>query len=877
MKVYLVVIIAFLIASCNGTGRASINGARSPSQTPTQRDQLTAAELAKPSTQRTEPVLNAYLMPIGNSTPARYTLEGTLSVPEFRMNYERSPEDAAFTASNPALFPGFSVTFFTKASYLVPVQREELIPPVKGSAWSIILSPGTTWSEPGDNGLSRASFPFVLAANNSSETHNGIATFLFDNQSVSSLYIQVTQETASWQKTNFWGQSPMQYTSGTIANREILAERFEQEMKEQIPILPWTELESQYPEVSLEVFTGRLPPEEISATGLVMDDIIYMPPCQTRFGEYPYCRAMRHGSFSLSKSMGAAIALLHLAEKYGEAVFDLKVIDYVKAPQNASLWRQVTFGDVLNMATGIGNGPDWGVAPNMMMFDEYTWQFNNFSQAKSAQEKLKVAFSYGNYAWGPGEVARYNSTTLFVLSAAMDGYLKSVDGPQADIWEMVVEEVYRPIGILYAPTMRTTEPDGSPGLPILAYGLYPTAEDLAHVTMLLQEGGKHEGQQILHAGKVAEALRQAEAFGFPTGDRTGIGDTTYLMSFWADAYKTKDGRFLLVPYMSGYGGNRLVIGPNGISTFRFTDSMNYDTAPLIHTAEDIHPFPGKGIPMNGLMLLRGIWLVPENPAFMQVVDILLVAWLLLTLAALIFFAWEVAHGRINLWGMRLFWLVVFLLSGPIGVLVYWVAYRQPLHSSKPEAALTTPKRALGSALISAVGYTLGLLVAGYLLNTFLTGSRQTIFTVLACLYGLPLAVSLLAFRLPLVSHFTRQGFLKNLGSSSLVEFLSLNLGMIVFLPISNTAYTRFPLPNPTTLNSIPAWIFYLSPMLIVLVVGLIVLFPFHAWMERYGLAHWLLPVKTRKISWWSVSILTVISLVILFVAFQITLSLTTVT
>ncbi|NTV38170.1 MAG: serine hydrolase, partial [Anaerolineales bacterium] len=202
---------------------------------------------------------------------------------------------------------------------------------------------------------------------------------------------------------------------------------------------------------------------------------------QTRYGEFPYCREMRHGSFSVSKSMGASIALLRLAEKYGEGVFDLKITDYVQPPGNASAWQLVTFGDALNMATGIGNGPDWGVTPNMMMFDEYTWQFNDFSQAKSAQEKLKVAFSYVNYAWGPGEVARYNSTTLFVLSAAMDGYLKSMDGPQADIWEMVVEEVYRPIGILYAPTIRTTEPDGSPGLPILAYGLYPTAEDLQKV------------------------------------------------------------------------------------------------------------------------------------------------------------------------------------------------------------------------------------------------------------------------------------------------------------------------------------------------------------------------------------------------------------
>ena len=621
MKKFLPIIITLLLVSCNRTGGSSTANEWSSSQPPAQRDQLTAAELLAPSTQRTEPVPNAYLLPVGTSTPALHTLEGTLSVPEFRMIYALDPEDAAFTTSAPAYFPGFSVSFYTYADYLVPVRREELLPPGKNSAWSIILSPGKTWSEPGDNGLSRASFPFALVASSSNETHNGVATFLYDDQRVSSLYLQITQETAAWQKTDFWGQAPMQYTPGAVAGRETLADRFAQELDQQLPILPWSDLEAKYPALDLDTFAGGLNPAEISATGLVLDGAIYMPPCQTRYGEFPYCRAMRHGSFSVSKSMGAAIALLRLAEKYGEGVFDLKITDYVQAPDNASGWRPVTFGDALNMATGIGNGPNRGVGPNLMMVDENTRLFNDFSQAKSAQEKLKVAFSYKNYPWGPGEVARYNSSTLFVLAAAMDSYLKSMEGPQADLWQMVTEEVYNPIGISYAPVLRTTEPDGSQGLPVLAYGLYPTVEELARIAILLQNGGRYQEQQILHAGKLAEALRLTDNRGLPTGDRTRYGDTTYLMSFWADAYRTGNGKYFLIPYMSGYGGNRLVLAPNGVSSFRFTDSMNYDTVPLIRATEAVQPFPGQGIPVSNLILLRGLWLVPENPAVMRVIDL----------------------------------------------------------------------------------------------------------------------------------------------------------------------------------------------------------------------------------------------------------------
>lgn len=59
---------------------------------------------------------------------------------------------------------------------------------------------------------------------------------------------------------------------------------------------------------------------------------------------------------------------------------------------------------------------------------------------------------------------RYNTTVTFTLAAAMDAFLEQKAGPNAHLWDMVVDEVYRPIGILHAPTMHTLEPDGSRGL-----------------------------------------------------------------------------------------------------------------------------------------------------------------------------------------------------------------------------------------------------------------------------------------------------------------------------------------------------------------------------------------------------------------------------
>jgi hypothetical protein len=52
---------------------------------------------------------------------------------------------------------------------------------------------------------------------------------------------------------------------------------------------------------------------------------------------------MRHGVFSVTRSLGAAVALLRLAEKYGDSVFDLKIKDYVPVTATHAGWDDVTF------------------------------------------------------------------------------------------------------------------------------------------------------------------------------------------------------------------------------------------------------------------------------------------------------------------------------------------------------------------------------------------------------------------------------------------------------------------------------------------------------------------------------------------------------
>jgi len=572
-------VLALVVQGCRGLERDGHAPAKP-------RDRLTLTELASSACRDTVSLHNRYFTPLGDWDAARQAFEGTLVVPAFIMH---SPGAEGESAQPWDYFPGFSADFFTCEGHLVPVLRDTILAFSDKSYWRIILSPGSVWRESDDGGMSRASFPFALVNDSFNDIHNGLATFAYDETRTTSLFLQVTQETSPVFKNDYWGIAPAAYMPRSLEDKDALVARFVEEERDRIPILPFSALGERADTTLLRAFNGGIPREEMSATGLIWNDTLYVQPCHTRHGEYPCRRHMRHAAYSLTKAMGALVALLRLAEKYGEDVFDLEVADYVAITASHDGWRSVTFADALNMATGVGDHAPERVVPNVMQGDEDQPKFLSFLSARSRREKMDVAFSYADYPWGPGEVARYNSINTFILSAAMDSLLKSKEGPDADIWRMVLAEVYGPIGIAHAPIMRTVEPDGSVGLPPFGYGLYPSIDDLAKLSILFQNGGRHRGQQILHAGRLKEAMFRTEVVGLPIGSRNEFGDLTYHLAFDGLPYRGEDGLTHRIPFSTGFGGNHWVLLPNGIATFRFTDANSYGIDTMIDLARALRP------------------------------------------------------------------------------------------------------------------------------------------------------------------------------------------------------------------------------------------------------------------------------------------------
>ena len=171
----------------------------------------------------------------------------------------------------------------------------------------------------------------------------------------------------------------------------------------------------------------------------------------------------------------------------------------------------------------------------------------------------------------------------------MDRLYQQREGEDGVLWQLMVDEVYRPIGIHHLSMTRTRETEGL-GTPMLAWGIYVSIDDIAKIAMLIQAGGTHNGEQLLSKAGLAEALYETGIHGLPTGASNEHGPKTYHLSLWQEPYITASGKVVHAPRMSGYGGNIVQLMPNGIIGFRFGNGEDVGLEPMTTIADRIRPF-----------------------------------------------------------------------------------------------------------------------------------------------------------------------------------------------------------------------------------------------------------------------------------------------
>ena len=550
------------------------------------RDLIRADDLHTEEYQGVGPVHNDYFMPVGDSGPAQHELRGVLQLDSAAIIGSR-----VFSTTMRGLgeLPPFEFGLFTHRGQLVPLRRDLIISGDEPLA--VAFGVGKVWSEPGDAGYSRASFLFTLAPRLRGQTFNGLGTFLFNDKNVSSARFQLVQESAPTTRFDAWGQIEARYEPGELDHH--LVTRALKALESRSAVLPWSELEKAFDPSELREIEGSGITENMTTGALLIDGKLYTLPCKTRFGNYPFCRELRHGVYSVFKSIGALVSMLRLAQKYGDEVFDERILDYLPINASHDGWERVTFGDTLNMATGIGEDEPRRVSSDVD--EDYSEEAAYIGEVLSTKRKLERIAELGNYEWGPGEVFRYRTFDTFVVTAAMDRYLKHREGADANLWQMLSREVLEPLNIFDMPMQTSIERDSRDELPLYGYAMLPTLDELSRIATLLQNGGVHDGVQLLSPTKLSEAVGRNFHVGLPTGWRYDDGQiVTYHMSLWQTRFSSRSGCVVSVPHMSGYGGNYVVMMPNGVTAFRLADGRDgergtWDSESLRRVADYVRP------------------------------------------------------------------------------------------------------------------------------------------------------------------------------------------------------------------------------------------------------------------------------------------------
>jgi hypothetical protein len=506
--------------------------------------------------------------------------------------------------------PAFSYQFVQSGTHLIPAVQGLSI---TGSwAWNYIIGPGRVWQEIGDDGYMRASLPFSLIQRNQNCVHNGSMTFLFSNAKsppVSNVYYQVTQETCYPMKFDLWGLAPATYTRAPVAGSAALKANHDAELSHRLPARSLDALATDYPgarfdpTVFLRAFKDQ---KQVTTYGLAFNGVNYSSGCPTRFGQYAFCEEMRLPSYSIAKSVFAGVALMRLGELYGPRVYDLLIKDFIPEHDMGGRWDATTLNHASDMATGNYNSDAYEA-------DENSPAMDRFIVDESYEAKLAASFAFQQRYATPGTKWVYQSSATFLVTQAMNAFLKQRRGKGADIFDLVRDDVFRPLHVSVG-GLTTIRTDNSPtGAPTGYYGMFFSKDDLAKIGSFLNNAtGALDGVQVLEAARLKEALfrspnaadagvpivgsHRASALGSPQLGNRPLSNNTrrYAHGFWGRHLTTAEfpqyACDFWISLMVGYGGNVVLLLPNGVVPYVFSDGMEFPWVDSVDQISKLSPF-----------------------------------------------------------------------------------------------------------------------------------------------------------------------------------------------------------------------------------------------------------------------------------------------
>lgn len=494
-------------------------------------------------------------------------------------NFEKRTRPNAFTNYR-KLMPKIVFNFTQYENKIIPHNRGLQL--TEHPHWDYFIGVGDIWQEKNESSY-RISLPFTLIEKNQNCAHNGVLSFAIDTLGeTSNYYYQVSSETCLYYKVDMWGLGTVSsYKESTTFNENVVND-YKQELAKRDAHSTIDSLLDKYANLDKDKLelTSLVNGTDITSYSVVINGENFRSECQTRSGPYPYCDQLILPSYSTAKSIFSGIGMMSLVKKF-PTIMSEQVSDWV-AECNASQWKGVTFGNLLNMTTG-------NYLSKSHSADEMAEHSQSFFKAKSHQSKLDYSCNTFPRKSVPGSIFVYHSADTYLLGVVLSNFVANelrVPASKFSLFDyLFVNDLWPRIGMSKVANSTRVTSNGREQ-PFFGYGLFFTNGDMAKITRFLYRELKTKS--TLDNPMLTQVLERKTV---PNELETQYSFIHYINGFWKQNVTQLLGceKETWLPYMLGYGGIYIVLVSEDVQYFYFSDSGQFIFRDAIQELAKIMP------------------------------------------------------------------------------------------------------------------------------------------------------------------------------------------------------------------------------------------------------------------------------------------------
>ena len=210
------------------------------------------------------------------------------------------------------------------------------------------------------------------------------------------------------------------------------------------------------------------------------------------------------------------------------------------------------------------------------------------------------------------------------------------------------------------------------------------------------------------------------------------------------------------------------------------------------------------------------------------VDVVVLAWVALTLAATAYVAWDAFTNNPELTVMKWGWVLVTLYTGALGAALYVLSCKEPRPGTHERFISPLWKQGVGSTIHCVAGDATGIVFAATV--TALLGFPMWLDLVVE--YALGFTFGLLIFQALFMKGMMGGSYFRALRHSFIPEWLSMNMVMAGMIP----AMVLLMMGQDMRAME-PTELVYWGAMSASIIVGFAVAYPVNLWLVAAGLKH----------------------------------------